>query len=52
MLFLIMYVGAGSVLVLCTEHRLTCNYKTVNNAVRVFTFHHIVCLNTYKSKYL
>ena len=29
MLFPHMYVGTGSILVLCTEHKLTCNCRTI-----------------------
>ena len=38
----IIYVGTGSILVLCTEHQLTRNCQTFNNAVRVFPFHHLM----------
>ena len=44
--FTIMYIGTCSILVLCTEHQLKCNWQTSKHAVRVFTFHHLLYLNT------
>ena len=41
-----MHVGTCSMLVLCTEHQLTCNCQTVNNTVGVLTFSHLMYLNT------
>ena len=42
-----MYAGAGLILVLCTEHQPTVT-QTSNNAVRVFTVHHLIYLNAPK----
>lgn len=42
-----MYVGTGSILVLCTEHQLKYDRQTYNKAVRVFTFYHLMFINTY-----
>ena len=41
-----MYVVACSLLIMCTEFQLEYNSQTSNNAVREFTFHHIIYLNT------
>ena len=46
MQFPIMYVGTGSILVMCTEHQLTCDWQTANTAVRVVIFHHLMYLYT------
>ena len=46
MQFPIMYVEAGSILVLCTEHQLTCNYQAFHHALRVFTSHYLMYLST------
>ena len=37
-----MFVRTGSTLVPCAEHQLNCDSPTLNNALRVFTFHHVM----------
>ena len=49
MYFPIMYVGTGSILVMCTEHQLTCDWQTANTAVQVFIFHNLMYLNISKN---
>ena len=36
--FPIVYVGTGSILALCTEHQLTCNCYSFNDAISVYIF--------------
>ena len=46
-----MYVGTGSMFVLCTQHLLTCSCQTFNQEIGVFTFHSLMYFNKRK-KYI